>query len=142
MPKLDPYTLPRPRREARSKTFTYDSADHPLTLTLRRLSFGDDAAAEEEVRELREIYLTGNDVRGAAPFPDPDVTPSVTLFRTAARIRRMQCPDDPDAYSTMDLLLLSARQPRNYEALVIWADEIDKGAEQSLGELPSPPTEA
>ena len=135
MPKLDPYSLPRPKRPAETRTFILDGEEYPLTLTLRRLTFADDAAAEDEVNSLKETYLTGSDLRGPAPFPDPDVTPSETLFRTAARIRRMQCPEDPaDAYDTMELLFLSGRQPNNYKALCLWANTIERGTDESQGE--------
>lgn len=136
MPKLDPYSLPRPARESERRSFMLDGETHPLTLTLRRLSYPEDVAAQEEAREFVSTYITGNDVRGAAPFPDPDVTPSATFFLTVCRLARMQCPADPaDRYETMELMHLSILQPRNFEALVAWANTLGWGDEQRPGEF-------
>lgn len=135
MAKIDPYTLPRPKRPVETRTFTEDGEDAPLTLTLRRLSYPDDAAAREEAQGLVETFITGNELRGPAPFPDLDITPSQRLFVTAAQLARMQCPPDPaDAYDTMEILTLSVRQPKNFVALVAWANTIDQGGESAPGE--------
>lgn len=122
MPKLDPYSLPRPKRTIETKTFALDGDDYPLTLTLAdRLTVAGEAAALDEQRRLTETYLTGSEIRGAAPFPDPEVEPSETLFRLASRIARLQAPENPaDAYDTMELLLLSVRVPKSFGAAVEW----------------------
>ena len=134
MAKIDPYSLPRPKRQAETKTLA-EGDEQPLTVTLRRLSFPDDAAAQEEAERLTETFITGGELRGPAPFPDLDIIPSQRLFLTAARIARMQCPEDPaDAYDTMEILTLSVRQPKNFNSLVQFANRIDQGGEASEGE--------
>lgn len=129
MPKLDPYTLPRARRTAETRTFTLDGEEHPLTLTLwDRLLGPGEAAAIEEAAQLEETYITGGPARGPAPFPDPDFEPARSMFRIICRLKRLQCPEDPaDAYDTMELCFLSVRQPRNFEAVVEWANRRETG---------------
>jgi hypothetical protein len=47
----------------------------------------------------------------------------------------MQCPENStDAYDTMQILVLSSRQPNNFRALTIWANSMDEEGEDRLGE--------
>lgn len=121
MPKLDPYNLPRQRHEGETRTWRLDDPDAPLTLTLRPLSVSTQCAALEEANTLTATYIKGNGLRGAAPFPDPDIVPSEMLFRIVARLRWMQCGPPEETYDTMELLTLSETHPLSFQAAVDWA---------------------
>ncbi len=136
MPKFDPYTLPRPKRAGETKVWDLDGPEFPLSLTLRPAGFADAAAAEEEAKALIETYLTGSEFRGAAPFPDPEVRPSETLFRVVTLLRVMQCGDPADAYNTMELIQIAHRQPKNWAAVMGWFGGLAGGLTETLGNSP------
>lgn len=115
MPKINAYALPRPKRAVVTQTFEKDG--EPFTLTLRAADNSDKLLARERQEGLVRLYVTGDDTREAAPFPDPEIKPSRFLIGEGCLIREMQCPEDlADRYDEMELIHLSCKRPRD------WAD--------------------
>ena len=134
MPKIDPYTLPRPKISSATRHFSADSPDYTVTLTLRPATFALAAAAEEEAGRLIETYLTGSEQRGRAPFPHEGIAPSETLFRVVTLLQFMQCPENPaDSYDGMELILISDRLPKTWGSIMEWFAEMSASVEELLG---------
>lgn len=124
MPRIDPYSLPRPERKTETRTFTDDGVE--LTLTLREANAGDVARASEVADGLVEDFITGiQGFRGAAEFPDPDVKPSRTLFvQCALAAELMVAEERGQAYSAVDFAIFSARLPRAWAQISIWIGQL------------------
>src|ERR1051326_2755150 len=122
MAKLDPFLLPRPERPTETRSFTEGEAT--LTLTLRPPDAADIARASEASERLVQDYITGSEDRAAGDFPE-GVKVSKTLFMTCALIGEMQCPENPaDAYTVLELVLLSDRLPRAWKQLQAWVNDL------------------
>lgn len=124
MPKLNVYTLPRPKRKVETRTFREGEVE--LELTLRAPDVADMARAAEAAKRLTEDYITGSDLRPeAAPFPEPEVKVSEALFQTVALIAEMQPATDPrERYDAVEFTLLAANLPRTWTKIQRWVGEL------------------
>jgi hypothetical protein len=120
MPKVDPFTLPRPERPVETREFKLDGV--PIELTLRPSDMPDDARAAEVADQLVRDYITGSEEREAAEFPD-GIKVSRTLFQICASLAERQCPENPaEAYSVVELVIFSAKRPRDWNQILAWAN--------------------
>lgn len=134
MAKLDPYTLPRASRPVQTRTFEEPETGAKLTLTLRAPDAADAAKATESCEILVRDYIAGDDVRGAGPFPDPEVKPSASLFQTCCLIAEMQCPENPaDRYDAIELAILSSKMPTAWAQVQKWVRALVYFWEQARG---------
>jgi len=136
MPKLSVLKLPRLERVAETRSFSDDAAGETLTLTLRYPNASDQARASEVANDLIRDYMTGdNEIgRAAAVFPAEDVIPTETLFRTCAMIEAMQNPSDPgDAYTALELCILSVRLPLAGREIQTWVNSLYRGGKDAWG---------
>lgn len=146
--KLSPDTLPRPRREVKSYTFTDPSQpEKPLTLWLRPLDPLEDQAALSIADDLIAKYvsggfmLDGDWVKEPLPLHAVDGEPVVLSdrsLRLVARVSAMQNPPDPaDKYTPEELIRLWPCLPKAFEGLV---DTVYRMASGELGWLKDPPS--
>ena len=141
MPKIDFFGLPRAERPESTKT--YREAGRELTLSMRWPNASDRAAASEDAQELAKMFITGDPelVREAAPFPCPDVIPSVMLFNACALVARMQMQtEERERYSAIDFAVASAKLPRMWMAIQNEVNRLLMEGDQSQGELPGAST--
>jgi hypothetical protein len=123
MAKLNPYSLPRPERPVQTRTFADRGVE--LVLTLHPPDAADMMRANEGADQLWEMYVTGNEDRGPAPLPEPDIKISRPLFQFAALLAEMQCPADPgDVYTAVDLITLFVKLPRAWQGVQKWVGEL------------------
>jgi len=133
MSKVDMLSLPRPTRASAVKS--YQEAGQQIQLSLRWPNASERALASEDAAELIRTYITGDEDRAAASFPDPDVIPSATLFNACALVARMQCPEDErERYEAVELAVLSARLPRTWMQVQRDVSEILTDGDRRQGE--------
>jgi len=137
--KLDVFRLKRPDRPTDTRSFP-DPSGETLTLTLRAPDAADAARAAESAEELIRTYITGSEIRDAAPFPDPEVGVSRTLFHTAALIAEMQPEDAEERYSAIELAIVMVKLPVAWRGVQGWTESLIRDWTARRGESPAQPT--
>jgi hypothetical protein len=135
MSKINVFNLPRPERPELEKS--YSEAGETVTLCLRWPNASDRARASEMSRDLMRDFVHGDPSTGreTAPFPDPDVIPSETLFQACALVASME-QDSPtaDLYSALELAVISGRLPRVWMQIQSDVSRLLREGEQRQGE--------
>jgi len=134
--KLTCSNLPRATRVAEEREFTESSTGARIALTLRRANAADCAKANEEAQRLIEDYITGSEIREAAPFPDPEIKLSRTLFLNCATLSEMQ---PAEGYSALDMVFISDRMPGAWMQIQEWARSLNQAQERDPGNAPGAP---
>jgi hypothetical protein len=139
MAKINAYALPRPERPVVVRTFSKDG--EPFTLAIRAADESDKMVAMERQEHLVRLYVTGDGDREPACFPDPEIRPSRLLIQSGCLIREMQAPEDPrDVYDEMELIHLSCKRPRDWEAVKALCGQVQLDWEHDSPNSPGAPT--
>jgi len=136
--KLDVYRMPRP--EMHEERVVLDEDGPPMVFVLRQLDGAEIALASEMAQEMYKTYVTGDDYRPPAPFPDQWVKASLILFINAAIIELSQGGSPEEVYSALEVCVLSTRRPRDYATLAAKIDLLTKRWQQQPGKSPGAPT--
>ena len=129
MAKVNPFKLPRPKREPVTKSFT--DAEQPgaeVTLTLRRLDAAELIVAAEAAQAQIETWITGGDLRPASQFPFVDGKPvplTAKLCLSVTVLEHMQCPADAgERYSFNELVALTVTMPNAWQEIYRFMEEV------------------
>lgn len=144
MNTVDPFRLPRPKREIVTRTFSADGVS--ITLAFRRPDVAEMNRAAEVARQLVADFITGDAREDRPPADFFDGIPvSESYFVLCASAEQMQPPPDlmPEGcqrYDAVNFAVLLDRLPTDGPRIAAFVREMQVDWRASSGNSPGAPT--
>lgn len=146
---FDPFAFEVPEFEVHHKEFTDPlQPGQTLILSLHRAGTIERARGASELQRMMRLYITGSDELPPGPFPTVGgavVPVSTELFAEACGIAEMQAPPEkskqPRLWSPEHLVAISITMPSAWEAVLRFANELNRPGRRAEGNGSAPPME-